>query len=99
MREKSWPDLDLLLATNGDDYRWLFAYPGIWQRWKGPANGPNVELDIYSFMTTAPNILTVSINHEEAEFDTWLSGTRAEAIALARSFYSARMQIVQSGKD
>lgn len=96
-------------AVNGDDDRRLFAFPGIWQRWKGPVkkDGPNVELDVYSFMTTDPNALTVSINHErmpvllseEAEFERWLSGTPDEAFALARSFDPLRMRIVQSGLE
>ena len=70
-------------TVNGDEDRRLFAFPGIWQRWKGPVkkDGPNVELDVYSFMTTAPNALAGSINHErmpvllsdEADFETWLS--------------------------
>jgi putative SOS response-associated peptidase YedK len=67
--------------------------------------GPNVELDVYSFLTTAPNPLTDSINHErmpvliseEADFETWFSGSPAEAFALARSFDPANMRIVQSG--
>ena len=49
--------------------------------------------------------LTDSINHErmpvllseEAEFETWLSGSPEEAFALARSFDPAQMRIVQSG--
>jgi putative SOS response-associated peptidase YedK len=94
-------------AVNGDEDRQLFAFPGIWQRWNGPLkkDGTNVELTVYSFMTTAPNALTVSIKRmpvllsEEAEFDTWLSGSPAEAFALARSFDPAQMRIVQSGKD
>ena len=91
-------------AMNGDDERPLFAFPGIWQRWTGPVkkDGPNVELDVYSFITTAPNAFTESINHErmpvllseENDFETWLSGTSAEAFALARA-----MRIVQSGFD
>ena len=94
-------------AVNGDDDRRLFAFPGIWQHWKGPVkkDGPNVELDVYSFMTTAPNALTDSINHErmpvllseEAEFETWLSGSPAEALTLARSYDPGAMRIVQSG--
>lgn len=68
-------------------------------------DSPNVEVDVYSFMTTEPNALTVSINHErmpallseEAKFETWLSGTPAEAFVLARSFALARMRIVRSG--
>lgn len=68
-------------------------------------DGPNVELDVYTFMTTAPNALTYSINHErmpvllseEVDFETWLSGSPAEAFALARSFDPGAMRIVQSG--
>ena len=32
-------------AVNGDEDRRLFAFPGIWQRWKGPVkkDGPNVD--------------------------------------------------------
>ena len=58
------------------------AFAGIWQRWKGPVkkDGPNVEIDVYAFMTTAPNALTDSIIHErmpvllsnEDDFETWL---------------------------
>jgi len=96
-------------AVNGEHDRELFAFPGIWQRWTGPVkkDGPNVELDVYSFMTTAPNALTDSINHErmpvllseEADIETWLSGSPAEAFALARSYDPAAMRIVQSGLD
>jgi putative SOS response-associated peptidase YedK len=94
---------------SGKPAQWhrLFAFPGIWQRWKGPVkkDGPNVELDVYSFMTTAPNALTDSINHErmpvllseEADFETWLLGSPAEAFALARSYDPGAMRIVQSG--
>jgi putative SOS response-associated peptidase YedK len=94
--------------VNGEHERELFAFPGIWQRWKGPIkkDGPNVELDVYSFMTTAPNALTDSINHErmpvlltsETDFETWLSGSPPEAFALARSYDPHAMRIVQSGK-
>lgn len=34
---------------------------------------------------------------EEAEFETWLSGSPDEAFALAKSFDPAAMRIVQSG--
>jgi putative SOS response-associated peptidase YedK len=96
-------------AVNGEHERELFAFPGIWQRWSGPIkkDGPAVELDVYSFLTTTPNALTVSINHErmpvllssEDQFETWLSGEPAEAFALAKSFDPALMRIVQSGND
>ena len=58
-------------------------------------------------MTTEPNELTASINHErmpvllsgEVEFDTWLNGSTTEAYALARSFPAGAMRIVQSGGE
>jgi putative SOS response-associated peptidase YedK len=94
-------------ALKGDEERPLFAFPGIWQRWRGPVkkDGPNVDLDVYSFLTTAPNELTRSINHErmpvllssEDEFETWLSGP-AKAFGLVKSFDPALMRIVQSGE-
>lgn len=94
-------------ALNGEEQRPLFAFPGIWQRWKGPLkkDGPPVDVDVYSFLTTEPNDLTRSINHErmpvllsdEGQFETWLSGSPSDAMALARSFDPGRMRIVQSG--
>jgi putative SOS response-associated peptidase YedK len=52
-------------AVNGEEDRRQFAFPGIWQRWNGPGkkDGPNVEMDVYSFMTTAPNSQTRSITN------------------------------------
>lgn len=87
----------------------LFAFPGIWQRWQGPIkkDGPPVDVETYSFMTTMPNRLTESINHErmpvllssEAEFETWLKAPAPEAYNLAHSYDPERMRIVQSGKE
>lgn len=96
-------------AVNGENVRELFAFPGIWRRWNGPVkkDGPTVEIDVYSFVTTQPNALTASINHErmpvllsrEEEFETWLSASPAEAYALAKSFDPLKMRIVQSGLE
>ncbi len=46
----------------------LFAFAGIWQRHTGriKKDGPELELDTYSFMTTEPNSLTATINHERS---------------------------------
>jgi putative SOS response-associated peptidase YedK len=40
--------------------------PGIWRRYLGPVrkDGPNVELEVYAFLTTTPNQLVATINHE-----------------------------------
>ena len=96
-------------ALNGKVERPLFAFPGIWRRHQGPVkkDGPNVDLEVFAFMTTLPNELTASINHErmpvllstDEECDTWLTGSAKEAFALASSFPAELMRIVQSGAD
>ena len=96
-------------ALRGGEERPLFAFPGIWRQYTGPLkkDGPPVTQTVYAFLTTEPNPLTVSINHErmpvllatEEAFDTWLSGTAQEAFALAKSYPADMMQIVQSGAD
>jgi putative SOS response-associated peptidase YedK len=58
-------------------------------------------------MTTEPNELTASINHERmpvlltdpADFETWLSGSMDEAFKLARSYAADQMRIAQSGSE
>lgn len=95
-------------ALKGGEDRPLLAFPGIWQRWRGPVkkDGPLVEIDVYAFMTTEPNEMTRSINHErmpvllagEDQFEARLAGSPVDAFALAKSFEPALMRIVQSGK-
>ena len=50
----------------GEEERLLFCFPGVWTRYKGPIrkDGPNVDQEVFSFLTTAPNELTASINHD-----------------------------------
>ena len=76
----------------------MFAFPGIWRRYKGPIRkiGETIELDVYAFLTTTPNPLVATINHERMpeltkpeEFDQWLNGPTAEALELAREYPSA----------
>jgi putative SOS response-associated peptidase YedK len=58
-------------------------------------------------MTTEPNGLTASINHEctpvlltdPVDFETWLSGSTEVAFKLARSHAADQMRIVQSGSE
>jgi putative SOS response-associated peptidase YedK len=107
------PNSDVKPATwhwfsiTGDEPRPLFAFPGIWRRYKGPMkkDGPNVDIETYSFLTTTPNPLVATINHErmpvlltrEEEFDTWLRAPVDEALALARAYPPEQMRIVQEG--
>jgi putative SOS response-associated peptidase YedK len=94
-------------ALKGDEPRPLFAFAGIWRRYKGAVkkDGPVIELDVYAFMTTTPNPLVATINHErmpviladDAARDTWLRGEPDEAFALVRAHPAERMRIVQAG--
>jgi putative SOS response-associated peptidase YedK len=96
-------------ALNGDDQRPLFAFPGVWTRYRGPLkkNGDNVDQEVFAFMTTEPNALTASINHERmpvlisdpADFETWLSGSTEDSFKLARSYAAEQMRIVQFGAE
>lgn len=96
-------------ALRGQEPRPLFAFAGLWRSYRGPIkkDGPAVELEVYSFMTTLPNALTASINHErspvllttEAEHDLWLNGTPDEAFGLVRPYPAENIQIVQEGFD
>jgi putative SOS response-associated peptidase YedK len=96
-------------ALKGDDPRPLFAFPGVWRRYRGPIRkqGPNVDLEVYAFLTTLPNELVGTINHErmpvlltgEDQFETWLKGTPKDALALAQRYPSDQMRIVQQGLE
>lgn len=82
-------------------------FAGIYHQWKGPTkkDGDNVDIEVFLFMTTLPNALTSTINHErspvllteEAQFATWLTGTPEQAMGLITTSDLARMRIVQSG--
>jgi putative SOS response-associated peptidase YedK len=96
-------------ALKGEDERPLVAFPGIWRRYQGTLkkDGPNVDIETYSFLTTTPNSLVSTINHErmpvlltrEDEFQPWLTATPDEAFALTREYPADRMAIVQEGYD
>jgi putative SOS response-associated peptidase YedK len=96
-------------ALNGSDARPLFAFPGIWRVYKGPLkrNGEPIELEVFAFMTTTPNELVATINHErmpvlltgEEQFETWLQGSPRDAFALARRYPAEAMRIVQAGLE
>jgi putative SOS response-associated peptidase YedK len=69
--------------------------------------GEPVDLQVFAFMTTTPNELVATINHERMpvvltgneQFETWLKGPPAEAFRLARQHPAEAMRIVQSGLE
>lgn len=58
-------------------------------------------------MTTTPNALVATVNHErmpvllvtEDQHDAWLNGSVEEALSLVKPFAPERMRIVQTGYD
>jgi len=96
-------------ALNSHEPRLLFAFPGLYRRWQGPIKrgGPNVHIEVFSFVTTLPNRLTRSINPErspalllsEPEAQIWLMGTPEQAFGLIKTTDPDRLTIVQSGFD
>ena len=81
----------------------------MWRKYKGPLkkDGEPIELEVFAFMTTTPNALVSTINHErmpviltkEEEFAMWLTGTPIEAYSLVKQYPSDEMRIVQAGKE
>ena len=96
-------------ALKGNEPRPLFAFAGVWRKYKGPLkkDGQPVELEVFAFMTTTPNALVATINHErmpviltkEEEFAKWLTGTPSEAYSLVKQHPSDEMRIVQADKE
>lgn len=70
-------------------------------------DGPVVELNVYSFMTTTPNALTASINHERSpvllssdeQFKTWLIGTTEQAYTMSKPYPADAVWIVRRGRE
>lgn len=97
------------LALKGSEPRPLFAFAGIWRKWRGPIkkDGPTVEIETYSFMTSLPNEFTARINHErlpvllgrQGEHDAWLHGSAEERTALLRAYPAEKMREVQVGLE
>jgi putative SOS response-associated peptidase YedK len=90
-------------AVHGEEERPLFAFPGVWTRYRGPLkkNGDNVDQEVFAFMTTEPNELTQSINHERmpvlmsdlADFEMWLSGSVEDAFKLGAAMLRNRCRL------
>ena len=78
------------LATSPDR---SFAFPASGGGTKPvKKDGPNVDIETYAFLTTTPNPLVATINYErmpvllarQEEFETWLRGSKVEALSLAK---------------
>jgi putative SOS response-associated peptidase YedK len=96
-------------ALDGDEERPLFAFPGVWTRYRGPLKkgGENVDQEVFAFMTTEPNELTASINLERMpvlisdldDFETWLSGSTEDAFSWRAATQPSRCASCSSARS
>ena len=93
-------------AVNGDDDRPLFAFAGLWHRWKGERRkGEHWEGPCYTILTTEANSVVAPIHpkampvilHPE-DYERWLHAPADEAIKLQRPFPADQMRLLFTGE-
>lgn len=92
-------------GIEGECERPLFAFAGLWRRFKGMYRGELVEIDTHTVITTTPNELVREIHPtrmpvilDPGDYETWLTGNQDDARELMRPFDAEKMLIVQSGE-
>tara|TARA_R110002167_G_scaffold14954_3_gene60202 strand:- start:52 stop:696 length:645 start_codon:yes stop_codon:yes gene_type:complete len=91
-------------ALVGDTPRPLFAFAGLWRRWRGMYRGEVREMETFAILTTTPNSLVATVHPSRMpvilapeNYSLWLSGRSDDAIALAVPFPAEAMQIASRG--
>ena len=93
-----------------DEDRPLFAFAGLWTRWRGvrgPKNAPVAgEHQLFGFLTTEANATVAPVHAKAmpvilttpAEFDRWLEADTLDALALQRPLPDDTLMIVAKGE-
>jgi putative SOS response-associated peptidase YedK len=89
-----------------DESRPLFAFAGIWRLWTRERKGEAGEKRLFSFLTSDSNDVVRPIHAKampvllttEHEWNTWLEGSIADAIALQRPLPNELLRIVARGE-
>ena len=82
-----------------------FAFAGIWRPWTGARKGETGEHRLFAFLTTDANDLVRPVHPkampvlltEPEEWEVWLGGSTAHALALQRPLADGRLMIVAAG--
>lgn len=92
-------------GIKGESERILFAFAGMWRRFRGLYRGELVEIDTYTTITTTPNELVRQIHPTRmpvilsgGDYEQWLSGSEEDAKSLLQPYDADKMLIVQSGE-
>src|ERR1700687_15322 len=74
----------------------MFAFAGLWERWRDPATDEWIES--CCLVTCGPNELTEKFHNRmpviigDADYDTWLTGTPDQALALLKPYPADEMR-------
>jgi putative SOS response-associated peptidase YedK len=74
----------------------MFAFAGLWERWRDPKTDQWIES--CCIVTCAPNELTERFHDRmpvilgDADYNTWLTGTSEEALALLKAYPADEMR-------
>ena len=83
----------------------LFAFAGIWRRWRGVRKGEDGEHLLFAFLTTEANDLVRPVHAKAmpviltgADCDAWLEADLPTVLALQRPAPPGHLRIVATGK-
>jgi putative SOS response-associated peptidase YedK len=81
----------------------MFAFAGLWERWRDPATDEWIES--CCIVTCEPNELTEKFHDrmlvilDDANYDTWLTGTPEQALELLRPYPADEMRAYSVSKQ
>lgn len=101
-----WFALRADTVQESGDPRPLFAFAGLWRRWRGVLKGETVALDTFAILTTTPNALVAPVHPSRMpviiapeDFDLWLHGAPEAAHALAQPYPADKMRLAKAGAE
>ena len=98
------PATDYWFALVGDEPRPPFAFAGLWRKVQPGLPADNANLLTHTMITTIANEIVKPVHPDRMPvildapgYETWLTGSPDEALALLRPYPSERMRVVIEG--
>ncbi|MHA6346420.1 SOS response-associated peptidase [Roseivivax sp. CAU 1761] len=99
-------DYHWFTVTDGGGKPQPYAFAGIWKQHRGYYKDEQVDILTYSMVTSTPNELVKPVHPDrmpvilpEDAFETWLSGSPADAFDLLKPFPASRMKLAGHGEE